>query len=172
MILKAIFYSYTAWYAISELIWIFQTKSKCEENHELRVTFDEYSKRKKEEKARLKADPTAIKKEESAQDKEDKSKAIWAFVTKFPLILWLIFGVFTFNWVPFLFMWLTQLVMGLITLPVKKYALPIGSDFKGKAYIAIAWINSVWGFAFCIFIIINAYHLHIDFSPLVANHFK
>lgn len=77
-----------------------------------------------------------------------------------PLFLWLFIGLFTFQWDAFLFMIILNIV---IVAPLSKL-----TKFS-FAYTAIHWINSVIGFAFGVFVIINHYHLHISLYSVIKD---
>lgn len=69
------------------------------------------------------------------------------------ILLWMFIGLFTFQWAGFLAMLVFNI---LIISPISKL-----TRFS-IAYTVIHWLNSVVGFAFGVFVIINHYHLKID----------
>lgn len=105
--------------------------------------------------------------------KEDGNILGGAIITKLPIIAWFFLGIFTFNWPLYLLLWFFTLV---IPSPIgywaKDYAEPIGSDIKGKVYMGAVWLDSLVDFCFCVLCIINAYHLHIDFAPIIGDWLK
>ena len=70
------------------------------------------------------------------------------------IFLWLFIGLFTFQWDVFLFMLVFNLVIIAPLSRLTRYS---------YVYMAIHWVNSVIGFAFGVFVIINHYHLQISF---------
>jgi hypothetical protein len=79
---------------------------------------------------------------------EIKSK-VWSIFVLF----WMFIGLFTFQWVAFLSIILFNI---LVIAPISKL-----TRFS-ITYTIIHWINSIIGFIFGIFVIINHYHLKID----------
>jgi hypothetical protein len=77
-----------------------------------------------------------------------------------PLVLWLFIGLFTSQWDAFLFMIILNIV---IVAPLSKL-----TKFS-FAYTAIHWVNSVIGFAFGVFVIINHYHLHLSLFYVIKD---
>lgn len=69
------------------------------------------------------------------------------------LIFWLFLGLFTSQWGAFLIFIAFQFA---IILPLDKLTL------RTDTGVVIHWVNSLIGFLYTAFIIINAYHLHID----------
>ena len=80
-----------------------------------------------------------------------------------PIVIWMFIGLFTFQWQIFLLMLILNLV---IIAPLSKL-----TKFS-FAYTALHWANSVIGFAFGVFVIINKYHLHIDLSASIKRLFE
>lgn len=95
----------------------------------------------------------------SQEYKDNLFEIIFRLLSTFVLIFWLLIGLFTFNWVGFLVFIGFQLVI--IT--------PLNKLFKSNDSIKIKihWINSVIGFLFAIFVIINQFHLKIDLLELI-----
>ena len=84
-----------------------------------------------------------------------KSKIWYLYV-----FIWLIIGLFTFQWFGFL----TILLFNLVCIsPLSKL-----SKFS-FAYTVLHWLNSIIGLAFAIFTIINHYHLRIDLFQLFSS---
>jgi len=73
------------------------------------------------------------------------------------IVIWMLIGLFTVQWVAFLAILIFN--FGIINplSKIKKYSM---------FYTVIHWLNSIIGFAFAVFVIINHYHLHIDLTEL------
>lgn len=69
------------------------------------------------------------------------------------IFFWLFIGLFTVQWEFFLAMLLFEI---LVIAPLSNWTR------YTKAHKIIHWINSFIGFLFCIFVILNHYHLHIN----------
>lgn len=97
--------------------------------------------------------------EYSQEYKDNIFDVIFKIIKAFVFIFWLLFGLFTFNWFPFLIFIGFQFII--IT--------PLNKIFKSSDSIKIKihWINSVIGFLFAIFVIINQFHLRIDLLQLI-----
>jgi hypothetical protein len=135
-----LFHLVTVIFAIYELTWILNPSKKY------------YSLRKiiglsKEQEGKKWA-------EYSQEYKDNLFDIIFKVIKAFVFIFWLLIGLFTFNWLPFLAFIGFQLLI--IT--------PLNKIFKSNDNIKIKihWINSVIGFLFSIFVIINQFHLKID----------
>jgi hypothetical protein len=79
------------------------------------------------------------------------------------VLLWMFIGLFTFQWIGFLAMLVFNIF---IISPLSKL-----TRFT-MTYTLIHWLNSVIGFGFGIFIIINHYHLKIDLTQWVLSFLK
>jgi hypothetical protein len=77
-----------------------------------------------------------------------------------PLFIWLFVGLFTVQWDAFLFIILFNFV---VITPLSKL---VKFSF---AYTVIHWVNSVIGFTFGVFVIINHYHLHISLYEVIKT---
>lgn len=86
----------------------------------------------------------------TSQQKSDYITIIILFIFCFG---WLFVGLFTFQWQVFLAFLLLQII---VISPISK--LTKYSFF----YTALHWLNSIFGLAFILFVIINSYHLKID----------
>jgi amino acid transporter len=135
--MATIYYLSTVFFLLVELIWIINPIRKTKEA-------EKFSKMSKEFKDKKWDDYSEEYKAEL------RGKMFLLFVP-----IWLFLGLFTFQWVGFLFIWLFNLI---IIYPISKL-----SSFN-MVYTIIHWINSVIGFAFGIFVIINHYHLKIDLT--------
>ena len=76
-------------------------------------------------------------------------------------LFFLLFGLFTFNWVAFASFLLFQVVFGLVA---KLF------EFNW-VYLVLNWLNSLLGALFVIFVIVNHYHLRIDLWEYVQTLF-
>lgn len=139
--LTHLFYFIGLLFIWKELNWIYSPKEKTDDAKK----FFELSKINKGRKW-------------DAMTPEYKSE-IKSKIPRMIIYFWLFIGLFTFQWDAFLFILLFNLV---IIAPLSKL-----TRFSG-AYVALHWLNSVIGFAFGIFVIINHYHLHIS----LLNEFK
>ena len=88
-------------------------------------------------------------KKENFKELADGQKYFLFFM--FGYFLWIFTGLFTFQWPIFLLLFL----MGLIP----------------KKWIVIRWIDAFISLVILIFILINAYHLHIDIFPILKSLF-
>lgn len=70
--------------------------------------------------------------------------------------IWLLMGLFTFQWVLFLSIILFNVI---IISPISKRYL---KNINIKGYTKLHWFNSLIGLLFVLFIIINKFHLHIQ----------
>ena len=72
--------------------------------------------------------------------------------------LWMFTGLLTFNWFAFAVLIVFNTV----------FIMPLGKLFKFSfAYTALHWLNSIIGFAFGLFVIINSYHLKLNLYEIV-----
>jgi hypothetical protein len=104
--------------------------------------------------------------------KENKGKKFDDFSGEFKEILffqvipnliyffWMFIGLLTFNWVAFILMIIIQF---LIIWPLGKLL------EKTIGYVVLHWLNSIIGFSFGIFIILNSYHLKLDLYEIVRH---
>ena len=130
--LKFIFYVYALVIILQEIIVIGDTQSKVDEN------------RKLEELKKLKDESPLHK----SQFEELAKKKIFGMIT----FIWFILGIFTFQWPFFLAFLIFQIV---IMAPLFKI-----THFN-KVYTILFWLNGVISLFFTIFLVVNAYHLHI-----------
>lgn len=95
----------------------------------------------------------------SAEYKSELKSKIWLVW----ILIWLFIGLFTFQWAGFLAM----LVLNILIVS------PLSKIFKQTfVYTIIHWINSLIGFAFAIFVIVNHYHLKIDLTQWFGSFLK
>jgi hypothetical protein len=85
-----------------------------------------------------------------------KTRGCFALLT----MVWILSGLFTFNWVAFLAFFLFESVV----------IQPISKLTRGTAYyVPIHWVNSIIGLLFGIFVFINQFHLKIDLYQWLMN---
>lgn len=144
--MKHVFHIMTIVFVIYELIWIISPKKSTERTREFK---------------------TLAKKEkglpwgEMTQRHKDLilSKGIFSLV----IVIWAVIGLITFNWLAFLLFLVFQFFI----------IAPLGKLFYNVAmYTVIHWVNSVIGFAFGVFVILNSYHLKIDLLDLFLSWFN
>tara|TARA_R110000772_G_scaffold79172_2_gene169491 strand:+ start:1768 stop:2151 length:384 start_codon:yes stop_codon:yes gene_type:complete len=76
------------------------------------------------------------------------------------ILMWMLLGLFTFNWVAFLAFLILEMVV----------FFPLSKSLRETGYFAlIHWINSVVGLVFGLFVLINEIHLRIDLYELVIT---
>jgi hypothetical protein len=79
------------------------------------------------------------------------------------IILWLMIGLFTSQWILFLLILLFNLGIVAPISKLTKYSI---------FYTILHWFNSVIGLIFGLFIIINHYHLGINTTDLIVTYFN
>jgi len=79
------------------------------------------------------------------------------------ILLWMFIGLFTFQWAGFL----AKLVFNILIV----HPLSILTRYS-ITYTIIHWFNSLIGFAFGVFVIINHYHLKIDLTQWFVSLLK
>ena len=95
---------------------------------------------------------------------EKYKDAIKAKIFVFPILLWLVVGLFSGQWILFL-AFITYSII--LIAPINKLIKPIFPP-----YVALNWLNSIVGFAFGVFVVVNHYHLKIDVYSLVVSSFN
>lgn len=144
--MKEIFYLFAVFFTIYELTWVLKTKRKIKKSKE----FEELSEKNK-----------GLKFEDWSDDYT--SMVFTRVFIKLPMIIWLIVGLFTFNWIAFL---------AILTFNILIIA-PISKLLKDSiAYTILHWLNSLIGVIFGVFVIINAYHLKIDLYQLLLTYIQ
>lgn len=73
------------------------------------------------------------------------------------ILLWMFIGLVTFQWIAYLTLIIFKLLITPIT-KITKYSI---------LYTIISWISSLMDFCFCLFVIINYYHLKINLTELI-----
>ena len=137
--MTTIYYLSTFVFICLELAWLISPIEKTQENKK----FTELAKQFKGKKW-----------DEYSKDYKEKLKSkTWSLF----IIIWLFVGLFTFQWVAFLAILLFNNIV----------IMPLSEITKYSIYYAILhWINSLIGFLFAIFVVINHYHLKIDLTEL------
>lgn len=134
--MKHLYYSIGILFIIHELLWMLDIKSRLEKNRNI-------LKEAKINKGRSFDDMTA----------EYINMLKTNVLVSYVILVWLFVGLFTFNWLAFLI----EIIFNFVIVA------PISKLIKyNNAYIILHWFNSLFGFSFGIFVILNTYHLKID----------
>jgi len=96
--------------------------------------------------------------EYSLEYKSELKSKIWMIF----ILFWFFIGLFTVQWVGFLFIILFNF---LVIAPLSNL-----TNFNFM-YTVIHWINSLIGFLFGVFIVINHYHLKINLTSILLSYF-
>lgn len=102
----------------------------------------------------------SLKWEDSSQDYKDE---MIYFIISLLCTNWLFIGLASFNWVAFLLMLAFQFI---IIAPIDKLLRRFNQHVIN---ITLHWINSVVGFSFGVFVVINSYHLKINLLDLILK---
>ena len=138
--LTNIYYLSTCIFLYEEILWIMQPTVESKKSMDF-FMLEKQNKGKKYE-----------------EYSEDFKSAIRGRYTGMYSILWAFIGLFTFQFDFFtLFLMLQIIIVGSISKLTRKYFVP---------YTILHWLNSIIGFAFGIFIILNHYHFHINIYNL------
>lgn len=133
-----VFHLLTLMFIFYELMWIHKSHKMTEQSLELQSYIND--------------------KNLSVSDWPDhvKSKIIKKVIIGFVTFVWLFGGLMTFNWLGFLFMIGFQLII----------IMPLARLFRNNfgRYKNLHFVNSIIGFMFAIFMILNEYHLRIDLA--------
>lgn len=141
--MKHIFYLMAIVFIFNELSWIINPKERVSKTKLLQEQFLIYKDKSWDECT-----------------KGYKSLLLNTGLKSVLVTVWLFVGLLTFNWVAFL----TILIFNIAIVA------PISNPFKyNKTYLLIHWVNSIIGFAFGVFVIINSYHLKIDLYKLLLT---
>lgn len=140
-----IYHILTLIFILNELIWLFSAKEKAKKTEQWMKMHDKHKGKKWDD---------------YTEEFKDLSKS------RLPIVLmnmfWMLFGLITYNWVAFLiFLVFEVAIIGPLS-KLTRYSF---------AYTVLHWINSLIGFVFGIFVLINAYHLRIDLLELVKAYF-
>jgi len=141
--MKHIFYFIGIAFIIHEIMWVLNPKEQTEKNKR----FNEESKKNKGKKW-----------DDFSSDYKEalKTKGVIAMIS----ILWLFGGLLTFNWVAFVVIIAFNFIIIAPITKLLKYS---------WAYTVLHWLNSVIGFSFGVFVIINSYHLKIDLYEWIKS---
>jgi hypothetical protein len=134
--MKHIFYFIGIAFVIYEMIWLLNPKDQVEKAKEMK----EEGKKNKGKKW---------------DDYTDKYKSLLKTkgLASLTFTLWMFCGLLTFNWLAFLL----KIAFNFIVIaPISKLTQ------YSWAYTGLHWFNSLLGFAFGLFVIVNSYHLKID----------
>lgn len=137
--LAAIFYLFGVYFIWHELIWIISPSFKAKEARKFFEAHKEHVGKK------------------WGDLPESYREIILSHLGVIFITLWMFFGLFSSQWIGFLFMLVLNLF---IVAPISKLVRDTW------IYIPLHWINSVIGFAFGIFVIINHYHLKLDLTQM------
>ena len=141
--MKHIFYLVAILYIIYEVIWILNPQAQVDKSKEL----NEESKNNKGKKW-----------DDMSDNYKDilKTKGLASLI----FTVWVFAGLLTFNWAVFL----AKIAFNFIIIA------PISKLTKySVVYTVLHWLNSVIGFIFGVFIIVNSYHLKINVYELVIQ---
>ena len=95
----------------------------------------------------------------SEEYKSELKSKIWLLYVLF----WMLIGLFTFQWQAFLAMIVFNFM---IINPISKL---VKNTFL---YTILHWINSLIGFAFGVFVIVNHYHLKLNLTEIITFYIK
>ena len=95
----------------------------------------------------------------SEEYKSQLKSKIWLLYVLF----WMLIGLFTFQWQAFLAMIVFNFM---IINPISKL---VKNTFL---YTILHWINSLIGFAFGVFVIVNHYHLKLNLTEIITFYIK
>ena len=141
--MKHIFYLIGVYFVLYELLWVISPQ-------------DQVDKAKKAEK--LNKD---FKGKKSCEWSEEYKDLVYKNIVNFVFVFgWIIMGLFTFQWIIFLFKLAFYFIIIHPISRLTKYSL---------AYTILHWINSLIGLVLALFIIINAYHLKINVTEIFFN---
>jgi len=134
--MKHIFYLVAIAFIIYEIIWITNPKVQIDKSKR----FIEESKKNKGKKW-----------DDYTDEYKDlfKSKGLVSLI----FTLWMVAGLLTFNWLPFLAILVFNLIIIAPISKLTKYS---------TGHTVLHWLNSIVGFVFGIFVVVNSYHLKIN----------
>ncbi len=122
-----------------------------------------YSPIEKTKKAKLFKELSEKFKGKKYKEYSDELKSeIWNNAHKIIILIWLFVGLMTQQWVLFLGILIFNLLIVAPLSRMTRYSM---------AYTLIHWVNSLIGFAFGLFVLINHYHLKIDVSGMILSMF-
>lgn len=134
--MKHIFYLVGIAFIIYEMLWILNPKAQVDKSKE----FEAESKKNKGKKW---------------DEYTDKYKELLKGEVLVSLLftLWMVAGLLTFNWMLFLAKLVFNFVIVAPISKLTKYSI---------GYTVLHWLNSIVGFAFGVFVVVNSYHLKIN----------
>lgn len=135
IVMTTVFYIYAIFFIFYELIWVLSPIEKTEDARKFFKLSKEFKNKKWDDF--------------SEEYKSQIKNKIWLF----SILLWMFIGLFTFQWAFFLLFIIFNFLIIAPLLNIFKFS---------TAYTVLHWINSVIGFSFGVFIILNNYHLRID----------
>jgi hypothetical protein len=95
----------------------------------------------------------------SKEYKSELKSKVWLIL----IFIWMFIGLFTFQWAGFLAMLVFNILIISPLSKLTRYSI---------TYTIIHWFNSLIGFAFGVFVIINHYHLKIDLTQWFVSILK
>ena len=103
-----------------------------------------------------------IKAIEDTNDVNDP-KSIFHILLQVGLLIYLVLGIFTFQWPLYLAFTIVSMV----------FIQPVVAQLKDheRSFAAAHFLNSILGFLFILFTILNSYHLKIDFWGVIQSYF-
>jgi len=140
--MTTIYYLFTIIFIWYELQWIYDPLRETKENELFSKLHDEFKGKKWDDFP------------------EEYKSLLKAKLLSCVVIAWLFIGLFTFQWIAFLAILAFNI---LIIAPISKL-----TKFS-RAYTILHWLNSVVGFMFGLFVIINHYHLKLDLTQLLID---
>lgn len=143
--MKIFFYLIAIWFIVHEVVWLISPKDKVEKSKLLSKLIKEFK-----------------NKEWNDYSREYKDLLKTKGVAGFTFLLWMVIGLFSFNWTLFLIFIVFQFIVIAPLSKLTKYSI---------TYMVIHWINSLIGVGFGCFVIINSYHLKIDILELLLKLF-
>jgi len=143
--MTTIYYLSTIIFLIAELHWLVSPIEKTESARKF-FALSKLNKGKKWD-------------EFSEDYKSELKSKIWLVY----ILFWMLIGLFTFQWQAFLIM----IVFNFLIIS------PLSKIFKYTfIYTVLHWINSLIGFVFGVFIIINHYHLKLNLTEILSSYVK
>jgi hypothetical protein len=143
--MKHIFYLGGIFFLIYEMGWLVSPVDKAKDAYKL---------------YQLKKQNQGLKWDNSSQEYRD---AVKSKLFLFPIFLWMLLGLFTFQWPVFILFIAFQIIVITPLNTLTRYS---------TAYVVIHWINSLIGFVFAAFVVLNAYHLNIDTWQFIKGIFN
>jgi hypothetical protein len=140
--METIYYLSTIIFIWSEMIWLISPIEKTINTKKFHELNKQFKGKKWDEFS-----------EEYKSELKSKIWMLWVF-------LWVLIGLFTTQWIVFLILLIFNII---IIGPLSKLTR------YNILYTIIHWVNSLIGFCFGLFIIINHYHLKIDLTQLFLS---